>query len=251
MHARQVGIDSAGRLIGLLCLTALAIAPAAAADTLTPHTAEYKVKVRVVGGQLTTELRQVGDGFVATHVIRPTGMSRLLAHGELAETSEFYEAGDGIRPARYHTVDTISRDREQIDVSFDWDSGEARGTVNGSEVVADLPNLAHDRVSIQYELMDDLLNERSRSEYTLFDVDGLRPVTVRNIGRKTVEVPAGTFEVVGIQHQTERSRRVTTLWCAEELGYLPVVIEQHRRGELRVRATLSRYVPATAATSTQ
>jgi hypothetical protein len=31
----------------------------------------------------------------------------------------------------------------------------------------------------------------------------------------------------------------------EELGYLPVIIEQHRDGKLRVRAVLTSYEPAT------
>jgi hypothetical protein len=34
------------------------------------------------------------------------------------------------------------------------------------------------------------------------------------------------------------------LWCVEELGFLPVIIEQHRLGKLKVRAALSKYTPA-------
>ena len=56
-------------------------------------------------------------------------------------------------------------------------------------------------------------------------------------------VASGEFDVIGIQHQAEGSKRQTTLWCAKKLDYLPVVIEQHRKGKLRVRATLRRYTP--------
>ncbi|MDH3752084.1 MAG: hypothetical protein OEU40_15990, partial [Gammaproteobacteria bacterium] len=61
-------------------------------------------------------------------------------------------------------------------------------------------------------------------------------------------VPAGEYEAVGIQHQAEGSKRVTTLWCVEELDYLPVIIEQHRKGKLRVRAVLNKYTPAAGST---
>jgi hypothetical protein len=91
--------------------------------------------------------------------------------------------------------------------------------------------------------MYDLLNGEPNKQYTLFDVDGLKTINVRNIGRKTVKVRAGQFEAVGIEHQAENSKRVTTLWCVEELGYLPVIIEQHRLGKLRMRATLESYTP--------
>jgi hypothetical protein len=56
-----------------------------------------------------------------------------------------------------------------------------------------------------------------------------------------VKTKAGTYEVVGIQHQKEGSSRVTTLWCAPELGYLPIVIEQHRKKKRNFRATLTKY----------
>jgi hypothetical protein len=37
------------------------------------------------------------------------------------------------------------------------------------------------------------------------------------------------------------SSRVTTLWCVPELEYLPVIIEQHRKGKLNLRAVLASY----------
>lgn len=229
----------------ILATLSLAFAGPAHAETpLVPHSAEYKVKISVVSGLLTTELRRTATGYVATHTVRPTGFSRVLAHGRISETSEFLETPDGIRPEKYRAVDTISRDEEDVDIRFDWSTGEAVGTVNRQAVSSPMDGVAHDRVSIQYELMHDLLNGGAGDSYVLFEVDRLRQLTVSNIGTQTVEVPAGTFTAVGIRHQAEGSKRRTTLWCVEELGYLPVVIEQHRLDELRVRAVLTKYAPA-------
>lgn len=215
--------------------------PAQAGRALTPHTAEYKVKISIVGGRLSTELRATDGGYVATHVIVPTGMSRLLAHGEISEVSEFANGEGGVYPLAYRSNDTLSRDKVRADIRFDWNTNEASGTVNDEDIQSILEGLSHDRVSIQYELMHDLLNGGPSSQYRLFEVDELKTINVRSIGTKTVKVPAGTFEAVGIQHQAENSSRTTTLWCVEELGFLPVIIEQHRKGKLRVQATLRRY----------
>ncbi len=231
--------------IVLLGASVLAL-PALADSSLQPHSAVYKVKISVVNGQLNTELKETDDGYIATHVIKPTGMSRMFSRGRLNETSEFYTAIDGVRPVEYSSTDTISRDKTNAVVRFDWDTGEARGTVNGEEILSTMDALAHDRVSIQYELMHDLLNNGPSAEYTMFEVDRLRTLHVRNIGQKTVKVPAGKYEAIGIQHQAKGSKRVTTLWCVEELGFLPVIIEQHRLGKLKVRAALSKYSPASA-----
>ena len=80
--------------------------------------------------------------------------------------------------------------------------------------------------------MHDLINDRPSPNYVLFDVD-----------KKTVQTKAGQFDVVGIEHQKEGSSRKTTLWCAPELDYLPVIIEQHRKGKLKFRASLTNYAP--------
>lgn len=239
IHCVTTMLRRAGMVAAVATLSSAAIAE----PSLTPHAAEYKVKISVLGGRLNTELKSTEHGYVATHIIKPTGMSRMFASGSINEVSEFHTAPDGLRPSHYRSDDTLSRDKTRATISFDWEAGEARGTVNDQDVVSIMEALAHDRVSIQYELMHDLLNGEPSSQYTLFDVDELKTINVRNIGSRQVKVPAGKYTAVGIQHQTVNSSRTTTLWCVAELGYLPVIIEQHRNGKLRVRAVLRKYTP--------
>lgn len=227
------------------CVVAVSLfaGPADAIGKLTPHTAEYKVKISIVGGRLRTELEETESGYIATHNIKPTGMSRLVAHGEILEMSEFNAGSDGLIPVAYRSHDTLSRDKVLADITFDWDKNEASGTVNEEDIVSVMEGLSHDRVSIQYALMHDLLNDGPSEQYRLFEVDKLKTINVRLIGTKKVKVPAGKYEAIGVQHQAENSSRVTTLWCVKELDYLPVIIEQHRKGKLKVRATLKNYTP--------
>lgn len=220
----------------------LLLAAQALAVELTPHRAEYKVRIAVVSGQLNTELRATETGYVATHVVKPTGVSRMITRGQMEVSSEFTAGADGLRPVSYHAIDTIGDDPE-AHITFDWQTNQARGTVGDEDVVLQLDGLSHDAVSIQYELMYNLINDKSNATYVLFDVDKMRVANVRNVGKKTVQTKVGDFEVVGIEHQKEGSSRKTTLWCAPELDYLPVVIEQHRKGKLNFRASLTEYVP--------
>ena len=227
----------------ILLATALSlVAGAAVAVELTPHQAEYKVRISVVSGQLNTELQASESGYLATHVVKPTGMSRVITRGRMQVSSEFTAADAGVRPVSYPPVDTI-RDDPEARITFDWETNQARGTVGEENVVLQLDGLSHDAVSIQYQLMLDLINDRPNGSYVLFDVDKMRVANVRNVGAKSVKTQAGQFDVVGIEHQKEGSSRTTTLWCAPELDYLPVVIEQHRKGKLNFRASLTKYVP--------
>lgn len=225
-----------------MALLALSL-PSLGGTSLTPHKAEYKVSVSVFTGQLNTELRATTEGYVATHSIKTTGMSRLLASGNITESSTFAPQPDGIRPRSFQSNDTLTRDKNRADIRFDWTSGDATGTVNGEVFTSNIDAIAYDRVSIQYELMSDLMNGTTGAEYVLFDVDELKTITVQNIGTRTVSVPAGKYEAVGIRHQAPGSKRVTTMWCVRELDYLPVIVEQHREGKLRMRAELRSYSP--------
>ena len=240
----MIGADLRGLAATMLLMVAACLsAPARSDVALTPHEASYKVRISVVGGRLDTRLAVTDEGYTATHVIAPTGMSKLLARGSIAETSEFASSQAGIIPLAYQSNDSLSRDKVRADIRFDWDNSEATGTVNDETIQIALEGLSHDHVSIQYQLMHDLLNDTPGKQYRMFEIDKLRTVNIRNIGTRQVAVRAGKFEAVGIQHQAENSSRVTTLWCVAELGYLPVIIEQHRKGKLRVRATLESYSP--------
>ena len=229
-------------LIGI-CGVFVAARPALASESLVPHNAEYKIKISILGGRLLTSFQLTDEGYAATSTIKATGMARLVAHGSISESSVFSDFDDGLRPAEFHSVDSLSSRGEIVDLTFDWDSQEVAGLIDGEDFRADLDGIVHDRVSLQYALMHDLLNGGHRDTYSLQDAEKLKLLTVTDMGSKIVKVPFGKFEAIGIQHRAGNSSRVTTLWCAKELGYLPIMIEQHRKGKLKVRAVLANYTP--------
>ena len=225
----------------LLALFLFLSAAASGATTLTPHAAEYRVKISVLGGELNTRLVADGNRYAANHVIHPTGLSRIAASGTIDETSEFTLEADRVVPRAYRSVDELTKDKTRADVVFDWQQLELDGEINGEPAEQAISEDLHDRVSIQYQLMHDLQNDALRHQYRLFDIDEIKVLNVTQVGTREIRTPAGTFDAIGIRHQAEGSSRTTTLWCVGELDYLPVVIEQHRKGKLRLRATLKHY----------
>lgn len=229
------------RIIVLAAIAALlAAAHANAKPSLTPHKAEYKVRISVVSGRLSTELRASDQGYVARYVVKPTGFSKMFARGKMDITSKFTSESDGVKPVSFKSIDTIRKDPD-VNLQFDWNTNQAAGTIGDEDVVLQLDGISHDSVSLQYELMHDMMNGGTAPQYTLFDTDKMRVANVKRVGTKKIKTKVGTFEVVGIQHQKEGSSRVTTFWTAEELGFLPVIMEQHRKGKLNFRATLVKY----------
>jgi hypothetical protein len=240
------------RLIRVFLATLLVAycAPAFSAQLLTPHIAEYKIKVKVLSGSLKTEVRLTDEGYSAHSVLKAAGFASIFVRGDVVESSVFTTGAEGVRPLRYSSSDKISKEDKFMEFTFDWNQKEVTGTINDEEIKLKLDGLVHDRVSIQYELMLDLVNGTQSKEYLLLDDVESKVLAITNIGSKTIKVPFGEFEAVGIQHRKRDSKkdRVTTLWCVAELDYLPVMIEQHRKGKLRVRAVLTNYEPLTLAT---
>lgn len=214
---------------------------APAEQSIVAHEAFYKVKISVLGGTMRTTVTETEYGFAAKSVIKPAGFARLVMHGSIEERSEFTVGTDGIRPRHYDSSDTLSRKDKFMSFDFDWANERVSGKINDQDFAFEFDGEVHDRVSIQYELMYNLLNGTMSYEYALLDGDKLKQLQITNIGTKTIETPFGKFEAIGIQHRARNSSRVSTLWCAEVLGYLPVLIEQHRDGKRRVRAVLTHY----------
>lgn len=210
---------------------------------ITPHEATYDVSISVLSGTLNAAVTEASPGFMANSVIKPRGMARLVTRGVIQESSYFLVDSVGVKPEQYRSIDTLSSDDQIVSLDFNWREQSVKGIVNDEEFDSQLEGRVHDRLSIQYELMLDLMKGSPQEEYWMLDGDELKLLEVRNIGTRKINVPFGTFEAVGIQHNRQNSSRITTLWCAEELDYLPVVIEQHRDGKLRIRAVLSRYEP--------
>lgn len=219
----------------------LASVPALSVQTIEPHQARYKIKISIASGTLETEVRESAGGFAVNSVIKPTGFARLLTRGTIEESSTFSLASGGVRPSVYASKDTLSKEDKFMDFVFDWDLNAVSGTINDQEYHYDLDGEAHDRVSIQYQLMHNLLNGIESKNYAMLDGDEIKLLEISTLEPRQIKVPFGTFEAIGVRHQAANSKRITTLWCAEELGFLPVMIEQHRKGKRRVHAVLTDY----------
>lgn len=233
----------------LLLASALALlnpltGAAAMADNgvqLTAFEARYKVRMSGLRGRMTMSLARTDGQYQAQSLLKPKGLASVFAGGELLESVSFDIAEDRVRPLQYTLRDKIARNDESGALNFDWSAGTATGEHDGKPLNYDIDPLTLDRLSLQYALMLDLLHGRSAPSYTMLDGDRRKTITISQAGDQTIKVPFGRFEVREVRHQNQGSSRRTVLYCARDLGYLPVRIEQYKNDDLRVRAELFDY----------
>lgn len=228
--------DAFAALLTLLAATAVAGGGELPAP-LTPFQAEYRLtdgSSRV--GRAEIGLEPVREGWRYYSRVKPEGLYALLV-GDVSDTAWLEVHGGGLRPLRFRHHG--SEKDERIEVEFDWAAGEAR--VDGPEADTALPLEpgTHDQFSAMLAVILAFADGRDRLELPSIDDDGkAEPLVFEQAGRESIEVPLGTWKTVHVRRIRENSKRETETWLAPELGWVPVRIDQRKKGELVARLEL-------------
>lgn len=194
--------------------------------------------MRGLSGGLSLVLESTDDGFTAESVLQARGLARLFLRGAIEEHVDFRVWHGRLRPTHYESRDSLSEDDQRTMIDFDWSALRAEESIGGSSQSYPLRPDSVDRLSLQFALMLALGQGRRDERLTLLDGEEKSLQLVYEDTR--LRVPLGVFDAVKVRHQRDGSSRATVLWCARDLGYLPVRIEQYRRGRSHVKAELVR-----------
>jgi hypothetical protein len=230
--------------VALLAWVGLA---AAEPPALTSFAAEYAVSYGSLSvGSSHFELRPgTGPGrWVFESRADAQGLARLVASGTLVQTSWLTVDGDQVRPQRFRFDDGSARKHEDANLSFDWKSGRVSGDAKGQPVDLAVASGTQDPVSSQLSIMVALLAGREPANEPMVDGGKLRDTEVRRERRERVKTPAGEYDTVVYTSRRPGGRRVTWMWLAPDLQYLPVRMEQVRDGKRAFHMELTRYKAA-------
>lgn len=187
-------------------------------------------------GHADIGLEPASEGWRYYSRVEPEGLYALLA--DPVEDAAWLEAhGDTLRPLRFRHVG--SKRDERITVQFDWQAGEARASTPEGETSLPLEPGTHDQFSAMLAVIQAFANGRRRLELPSIDDEGkTKPLVFEHAGTPSVTVPLGTYETVRVRRVRKNSKRETETWLAPSLGWVPVRIEQRKKGELVARMEL-------------
>jgi hypothetical protein len=218
-------------LLGLLLCTWAA--SGVAQDALQPFMGTYTVEWRGINaGTSTLELTRLGGNdyvYRSSNVAR--GFFRLAFPDAITQISHFSIVADSVRPAAYHGDDGSSDKKRSVDLAFDWQAMRVKGTAEEKPVDQPLKPNTQDSLSVQIALMRDLAAGRSPERFWLITKDELNDYQYTRESNATLDTPLGKLDTVIYRSQRQGSSRVTRLWFAPSLGYLPVRAQQLKRGK--------------------
>lgn len=226
----------------VLAVLALSAQAAHAADaTVATYTATYRVvyKGKEAGtAEYSVQYLADRDLYEFSSRVVAKGLLKLARPNPAVDRSQFRVDAGGIRPVEFWYEDGSRSGEDNVHIVFDWQRRIATvGTAEARREMA-VPEGALDRGSLQVALMRNLAATGAPGTYSLADEDSVASYDYTDNGTATIETGAGSLATRIFTQQRAGSSRVTWLWVAPELEFLPVRIEQRRDGEVQTTFTL-------------
>jgi hypothetical protein len=229
-------------MAGVAVLALLMTAPAGAGGSeLPPPLRAFEAEYRVVNGSLrvaTTVLRLEDRprGWRYRMTTEADGVFALFLDGAIEDDAAFELHEREIRPLRYRHDEPGSED--DVEMDFDWSAAEARVRTHEGRRTLSIEPRTHDPFTVILSVMQHLADGARAVDFPGINDDGeAERLAFEITGRETVNVPFGEFEAQRVRRIRD-DKRSTLTWLAPELGWLPVMIEQRRKGELVARMEL-------------
>lgn len=221
-------------------LPCLLAAAAHAADSLQPFTATYGVEWRGMGaGVSTLELaHDEGERWTYRSRNQARGIFRIAFPQAITQTSVFRIRDGRVLPETYRADDGTKNTARDVTLEFDWSAERVTGVAEDRPVNLEVEPGTQDALSVQIALMRALQAGRSPDHFWLVDKDELKQYAYQAEGEARIDTPFGELDTVVYRSRREGSRRVTLLWLAPSLGYLPARAQQLRGDRVEFTMTL-------------
>ena len=200
----------------------------------------FNAQLKQVDGQIMMTLKKEQDNLYSYEMItRPSGFWRIIIDGSIREKSTFSIENGVVRSKTYELNDTIRSKPRQSSATFDWDNLLLSGYYKDRKFELPLNRNVIDRVVLQIAIMLNNQQGINSTEHYILDRDKVKRVQINQKMSVNIRVPFGQFEAIEIEHVSEGSDSINSLWLVPELGYIPVKLTQKKDGKTIFSASLS------------
>jgi hypothetical protein len=227
-----------GALLTTLCIALLNIGSSHAAPFPEQFSATYDVKkAGITIGETRRVLSRENGQYLFESITRPVGIATFFTDGQVVERSHWQFFQGQPRPLQYTFFNSGGKKKRNIQLDFDWKKNQVINTINNKPWTMPLEHGTSDKLLYQLRIMQDLATATGSLRYPVADGGKLKYYNIKILGKERIRTPLGNFETVRLQHT--KGDRQTTMWCAQELDYLPVRIEQRKNNNSPMAAVLT------------
>jgi hypothetical protein len=231
-------------LLPLACAApwAGAATPTPAAPTvMKPYTARYQVSYRgLSGGQIEASFKPgpvPGQWLYETRAF-PNIFGRLAVSPAARERSTMALSAAGVQPLAFEFNDGSADTAKDVKHTFDWAALRVTGEAEGKPFTLVVTPGTQNTASVQAAMMIERLNGRTPTGFRIVTGHDLRDYRYWMEGVQQVVTPYGQVSAEVWASQRAGSNRVSKMWHAPSLGYVPVQAIQYRKGTPEVMMKL-------------
>ena len=206
--------------------------------SIVEFTAYYKVvKSGITVGETKRRLRALDPGiYEFSSETSPRGVFSWFSDAYVFEQSQWRLTGKEFVPLEYNYHNINDDKVRDVTLLFDWEKQRVTNIINGDPWHMALHAGLQDKLLFQLKMMHDLRHGAEQLTYSVADGGKIKEYVIEKIGAETVEIPLGLFNTTKLQRVTEN--KTTIWWCAEQLRFLPVKIQQKKHEGGRAVAVL-------------
>jgi len=211
---------------------------------LHPYVATYAVTYRgLSAGTLRMELKREpgSDRHIFETRANPSVLARLVIGRDAVERTVFESTPEGIRPIEWTLEDGKSGTDGDGHLKFDWAANRVVGEYEGKPVELPTQPGLQDRLSMQVAVSDELVRGREPKSVLMVNGDTANQYTYVRGTTQELDTKIGKLETVIFESTRPGSSRVSKVWHAPSLEYLPVRAEQIRKGKVETVMVLVSY----------
>ncbi|MEM7209141.1 MAG: DUF3108 domain-containing protein [Pseudomonadota bacterium] len=221
----------------------LATAPVTAGD-LRPFSITFDASDDTYSlGDVHIALTQSDAKWSMRSVTTPSGMLRLLGHGEIRESSVMRvsaahdQRAPVVRTQRYSIEQDGGEPDRNVSASFKQGAKELTatdGTGNSTTLVRD--SIIHSPLSVMLQTMLWLRHQSIQTKSVpLLSRQRLKQTTLTVLGRENVKIGETNYNTIRVARSQSGGSRETHTWYAVDWEFAPVKMEQFKRGKLKLR----------------
>jgi len=231
----------ADTLVAAAALLAAAAPAAAQTVPMKAYTARYQVSYRgLSGGQIEATFRPGPTAGLWIYETRafPNLLGKLAVSSAAHERSTMLIGPGGVVPLEFTFDDGSSTSEKDVKQTFDWSAKKVTGASKGKPFVLELTPGAQNTASVQAAMIVERLNGRMPTVFRILTGNRMHDYRYWMEGRQQVLTPYGQVETEGWANQRAGSDRVSKVWHAPSLGFVPVQAIQYRKGTPEVQMKL-------------
>jgi Protein of unknown function (DUF3108) len=219
----------------IVCLALCAPLAGSAQDTVVkPFKGRYEMQWHsITVGYSELELTMNPGTGIYDYVSRSDarGIFRIVYSDTISQKSVIVVKDGHAQPQSYHADDGSKSTAKTVSLNFDWNGMRAKGVSEDKPVDLALQPDTQDGMSIQIEIMLDLMANRTIQRYWVADKDAVKEFLYTNEGHAQLKTALGELDTIVLAGKRPGSNRITRLWFAPSLGYVPVQAERTRDGK--------------------